>query len=224
MTASERDAVTLHGWFALAAAAVLAVPTALSPGWRMAVVVAAYVVAVVTVAVRRRPGWRPVLELVVPLSGLLLVPALVLSGELGALTAATDGFPDLGQVSWYMGGLWVLPLFLVVFTAEAVEVRQGRTLGYATAVGLSAVLFVALEAALPSVPVWQPGDVATIGRVALFVLPADVLLGVAAYAAHVNLVDRARWLRVPVAALLMLLYLGAAVSGWYLLERFPGVV
>lgn len=224
MTAAERDAVALHAWFVLAAAALVVVPTGMAPGWRMALLVAAYLVTIVTVAVRRRPQWRPVLELVVPLSVLLMVPALVLSGELGVLVFPADGFPDLGEVSWYVAGIWVLPLFVVVSTAEAVEARQGRTLGYATAVGLSAVLFTALEVVLPEVPVWHAGGVARVGQVALAALSAELLLGAATYAAHVRLAGRGWWVRLPVAVLLMLLHLGAAVCAWYLLERLPGAV
>lgn len=224
MTAAERDAVALHAWFVLAAVVALAVPFAISPGWRMAVLVGAYVASVVTVAVRRRPEWRPALELVVPLSALLLVPSLVLSGELEALVFARDGFPDLGAVSWYVPGVWLLPLFVTVFTAESVEARQGRTLGYATAFGMSVTLFALLEVAMWAVPVWRAGHVVTLGRVALFALPAELLLGMATYAAHVHITGRHRWLRLPIAGLLMLLYLGAAVCAWFLLERLPGLV
>jgi hypothetical protein len=81
------------------------------------------------------------------------------------------------------------------------------------------VVFVLAGVLLTRVPVWRPVDVTTVGGVAIFLAPAQVLLGVLALGGSRWIRDGGRLAVVPVAALLTLAYTGAATISWLLLER-----
>jgi hypothetical protein len=81
-------------------------------------------------------------------------------------------------------------------------------------------VFVFAESTLTSLlAVWEPVGVTTIGDLALYILPAELFLGLAVLAG-------ARWTRTghlaraaPVAAVVALAYTGAAAVSWLLIER-----
>ena len=217
---AERDAVALHVWFAVLATVVLAVPADVRIGWRVALLVAAYIIAVPALAVaRKHREWIGMWAFALVLSLLQVVPDRFLAEVLGTLEFPADGVPDIGEITGYMAGLWVIPLFLVLLIGRGVDTRQGRGPAYVAVLLTSAVLFIGAEQLMPELPAWRPVGVETIGNVALYIVPAELLLGVATF--HAFEQSRNRWVlvRVPVAVVVMLLYLGTAVTSWFTIER-----
>lgn len=223
MNRAERDAIALHLWFAILATVVLLVPADVRVGWRIALLVAAYVVAVPALAVaRKHRDWLGMWAFALVLSLLQVVPDRFLAEVLGTLEFPADGVPDLGEVTGYMAGLWVIPLFLVLLVGRGVDTRQGRGPAYVAVLLTSAALFVGAEQFMPDLPAWRPVGVETIGNVAIYIVPAELLLGVATFYAFEQ--SRNRWMlvRLPIALVVMLLYLGAAVASWFTIERLLG--
>lgn len=220
MTRAERDVVGLHLWFAALAAAVLAVPGSVPVGWRVFALVAGYNVALPVLAVaRRHREWLRIWGFVLAVSALRVWPDWYLSDQLGVLAFADDGFPDLGTVTGYMAGLWVIPLFLVVVVGRSVESRQGRALAYAAVLIAAAAVFLPAEEFMRLLPAWRAQGVATWGNVAVYVIGPQLLLGLGTYYAYVQLRGRHALAQVPAAVVVMLLYFGAAVFAWFAIER-----
>lgn len=215
---AERDALIFHLVFLGVSAAVLAWPPPWSPGWMIFALLVAYNLVLPLLAGWRGHGeWVRVWLFVYPLSLLQVAPDAYLAGRLGVLEFPDLGFPRIGPVSAFMALMWVVPLFALVYLGRRVEAR--RTLGAAVAVvaAVSLVAFVAAEATLTRVPVWQARGVTAIGPVALYVVPPEVLLGVVAFLTERVLGERS-WLLRPVAAAgVMIFYLLSLIASHALL-------
>jgi hypothetical protein len=220
MTELERDQLVLHAAFLLAAAVALAVPVGPSLGWRVALLVLVYHAATVVVARQgRHRTWLRLWWFAAVVSVFQVLPDAFLVEGLGVLEFPDDGFPDLGPVSAHMAAMWTVPIVMIVAVADAAGRRLGERASWTAALLTAAVVFVGAEAILTRVGIWEPVEVSTLLGVALYIVPAEVLLGVAVLAG-------ARWTRdgpllrtVPVALVISLLYTGAAAVSWLVVER-----
>lgn len=209
-----RLAVLFHAVFAGVALVVLAVPVG-STGVAVLALVVTYHVALLLTA-RRPPaqGWTTAWLVLAPLSVLMVLPDWFLSSVLGSLAFADTGAPFVGTVPVFMAGMWVLALFPLVLVAALAEQRLGERAALAVVAAAGLALFWGAEVLAPVVPLWQPVGVPTVGGVAAYVLPAEVLLSVGAWL----LVRGTRWRRPGVTAvgvvMLPLVYLGALAVGY----------
>jgi hypothetical protein len=217
----ERDQLVFHVAFAAVATVALVVPAGPTTGWRIALLVGLYHAATVAVAWQRgHRRWLRLWWFAAVLSVFMVLPDAVLVEGLGTLVFPDDGFPDLGPVTGHMAGLWAIPAVVIVAAADAVGRRRGEGASWAAAVIAAAAVFVFAESVLTAVlAIWEPVDVTTVGQLALYILPAELFLGLAVLAG-------ARWTRsgnplraVPVAATVALAYTGAATVSWFLVER-----
>lgn len=113
-----RDAVLLHLLFT--ALAVIGVLAPVGPlGWRLIALVVLYAGLMLAAAMTRRPEFKSVLRFLMPLSVFQVVPDWFLSQQLQILVFPDTGGPRIGTVPACMAGLWTIPLFIALFTAEA---------------------------------------------------------------------------------------------------------
>lgn len=221
MTAGERELAWFHAGFAAIAAALLAVR--LGPaGPRVGLAVLLYLVGLPLVARwRGHPGWIRMWAFGALLSLWQVLPDVFLV-RFGVLRFPDDGLFDLGPVTAYMAGLWAIPTVVVVAVGLAVEERRGRGAGAVAAGLVGFLLYLGAEAVAPVVPAWEAEGVTMLGNVALYILPAQVLLSVISFDAYAAIRDRGVMTFVPVTFLVMLLYLGAALFGFLVVEWLPG--
>lgn len=215
---SDRRVAAFHLAFFLFAVGALAAAREGREGWAIFAAAVAYNAALPIAAVRWvHPRWVHLWGFLLPLSLLQILPDWFLVVRLGTLEFTDLGFPRLGDaIPHYMGLLWIIALFPVLYVGDRIaEARSGEpgrsVLAYlAVAVG-SLVVFGASEAILTTtLPIWHAvGDVATFGPVALYVLPAEVWLGVAAFFAWRRVGRDGVSVRVLAALAVMLSYLGA---------------
>lgn len=213
----ERDGILFHGVFAAVCALVLLLPSGMPVGRRLLGLVLAYNVALPLVAwCRGHRLWLDVWLFLAPLSALQIFPDWFLAAELDAILFPGTGAPMVGPIPLFMAGMWVIPLFLIVGVGVRVEHRRGMVAAQAAVALLSGVLFVGSEATLWRVPVWWAQGVTTVGRVAVYLIVPEVLLGLSAFWAYRWGRDRATWQRLGAAFVVMLLYTGG-LSFFYLL-------
>lgn len=217
MTTTERDLLVLHSAFAVLAVVVL-LPSG-PVGWRTAGLLLIYDVALVWLARTRRD--RELMRLWVfaaVLSIWQVLPDAFLVEGLGTLVFPDDGFPDIGPVTGTMAALWTVPVVVVVASATAVERRHGTTAGNLAAAAAAAGVFLLGEVTLTARGVWEPRDVSRIGGVALYILPAEVLLGVVATRVFHATRFRHGLVLLPAALFVAVLYTGAAALSWLVLR------
>jgi hypothetical protein len=216
----ERDQLWFHVGYLVVVAVALAVPAGPVLGWRVALLVALYHAATVALAWQRgHRRWLRLWWFGAVLSVFMLLPDAVLVEGLGTLVFPDDGFPDIGPVTASMAGMWTIATVVIVAGADAVGRRAGERASWLTALGVAAVVFAGAEAVLTRLPVWEAVGVVTVGGVAVYILPAELFLGVAVLAGARWTRTGPRWRVVPVAAVIALAYTGAAASSWLLIER-----
>lgn len=220
MSRLERDQLVLHAVFLAVVVPALVVPFGPTLGWRIALLVGVYHLATVVVALQgRHRTWLRLWWFGLVLSAFMVLPDAFLAEGLGVLRFPDDGFPSLGPVSAHMAAMWTIPVVMIVAGADAAGRRWGERASWTAAIVAGAVVFGAAEATLPLLGVWEPVDVATIGTLALYILPAEVLLAVGVLAGARWTRDGPRLAAVPVAAVVALAYTGAAAVSWLLVER-----
>ena len=230
MTRADRDLIAFHAAFGLAAAAVLLAPDVVLPaqgaalslgavGWRVLALVVLYNAALPLWA--RARGHAAAVRLwrfLVPVSAFQVVPDAFLVDVLGVLAFPDTGGPRLGPVPLALLGMWTIPLFGIVWTAQRVEQGRGPRAAAWAAAAFALVAFGIAEATLWAVPIWEAQDVTVVGRVALYVLAPEALLGAAAYLAEGWTRGSGPLARVGAAAMVALLYLGALGASYYVME------
>ena len=168
---------------------------------------------------RRGHGeWIEIWAFLLPLSLLQILPDAFLSQALGTLIFPDLGVPQVLGVSVFMGFLWLMPLFLCVHLGRRLEATGMPPIGiFWVLCAVSLAIFAASEATLTLIPVWQALGVASVGPVAIYVLPAEAFLGATAWLAERLSRRSGILLRLGSAAAVMVLYLGGLSLGYLFL-------
>jgi hypothetical protein len=198
--------------YALATLIAIVLP-APAKGW--AVLAVSFGGCVGLVALARavdHPAWSAALGVLIPISIFQLVPDWFLADALGTLHFPdTGGVRVGGAIPLAMCGMWALPLFLVVLIA-----RDNAARGALAAL----MLFLGTELAAPTAALWEPaGDVTKLAGVALYVLPAEAVLGAATVLAVRATRDRPLGERLLAAAAVGTLYTGALALCWFFIDH-----
>lgn len=157
---------------------------------------------------------------VLPLSLFQVVPDALLVQVLGTLAFPDLGAPRLGPVPAYMAALWVAPLLLVLWAAELAH-RASALLAGLAALAMSLAVFGAAEwAAAHVLALWHPRNVDTWQGVALYVLPAEALLGLAAWLVFTRVEHRTIFTKAIGAAFVSLCYAGALFASHLAFRRY----
>jgi hypothetical protein len=154
-----------------------------------------------------------------PLSFCLVLPDMMLVQVLGVLTFPDFGAPRYGSVPVYMAGLWVAPLLLVVWAGELAH-RYSGALGALVALLASVAVFGAAEWAVRFVTLWHPRNVDTWQGVALYVVPAEALLGLVTWMVFANVAHRTIFTKAAAAALVAMFYAGALFVSHLAFQRY----
>ncbi len=152
-----------------------------------------------------------------------IFPDWILSAELNVLVFPEDGLFKIGTVSGYMVGLWVIPLFIIILIAKQLQERFSKKIAYISVIVLSLAIFGISEQSMWMLQSWYAQNVLMIGRVALYIIIPEIILGLSAYYGYELIKEKHHLFKIPIAFLIMILYLGNAVFYYFLIERvaFP---
>ncbi len=201
---------------AVAYALVATLALALEPpakGWAVLACSVGGCVALVVVARQAgRSDWLAALGVLIPISIFQVLPDWFLADGLGTLH-----FPDTGAVRvggvipLAMAGMWAIPLFVVYLAAHGSAAR-GAVVAF--------LFFLATELLAPAVDLWGPaGGVREILGVAVYVLPAEAVLGAATVIAVRETAQRSFGVRILAALAVSTLYTGALALCWFLIDH-----
>lgn len=198
--------------------AVLAAPLPWVQGWKLLGLVVLYNVSLPLLAkYAKLDHWWSMWTFLLPLSVFQVLPDWFLSRVLDVLVFPADGSWRIGTVSAYMAGMWVVPMFLVLYGAY----HSPQKWQYASAALLGLLIFGASEATSYTIlGSWYAQKVWIIQHVAIYVLLPEALLGLAGFYAWQQ-VQHSSWGKKIVAALMVsLVYTGALAVSFLLIERF----
>jgi hypothetical protein len=155
-----------------------------------------------------------------PLSLFQVLPDALLVQQLGTLAFPTLGAQGFGPVPVYMAGLWVAPLLLVIWLAELAHRVSAAAAALVAGVASLAVFGAAEWAAAHVLPLWRPRNVETWQGIALYVLPAEALLGLVAWYVFTQVRHRTLFMKAFGAVLVALFYTGALFASHLVFQRY----
>lgn len=148
-----------------------------------------------------------------------IFPDWFLSAELNILVFPDDGLFKIGPVSGYMFGLWTIPLFIIIFIGIRSKEKFNERTAMILVCALSLIIFGTAEATIWIIGSWYPQNVAKIGQLAIYILPAEVILGFSSYYCFTRL-NKEHIVYIPLLAfLIMLLYMGSSSFFYLLVEK-----
>ena len=153
--------------------------------------------------------WLRAWLFVLPVSLLQTLPDAVLVNALHSLSFPDLGAPSLLGVPAYMALMWVIPLLWIAMARTAWQALLITALVFASAEWLAAPL-----------QLWIAAGVNTVHGAALYVLPPELLLGLCTWFACQRVGHRGPLPRLGTAAAISLIYTGALLWSWLLIERF----
>ena len=210
--------------FSLLAGALVMLPRYLGPpqlGQAITAAVGLYLVLLYLGAwLRSHHELLDAFAFLLPLSLFQVLPDLLLVQELGTLSFPALGAQGFGPVPVYMAGLWVAPLLLVIWLAEIAHRASAVTAGIVALLAALAVFGAAEWAAAHVLPLWRPRNVDTWEGIALYVLPAEALLGFVAWLAYTQVSHRTLFMKAFGAALVSLFYVGALFASHLAFRRY----
>lgn len=214
---NARPVLVFHALFGLAALVCLGLVPGDHYGLMISALVLGYHVALVLVAMTR--GYREWIALwwfLLPLSVMQVLPDWVLADFVGSLRFYDHGVIRLGAVPAYMAGMWMIPLFLIVRLSDCVSARSLQPIA---AMLLAILLFGSSEWYAQPLALWREvGVTHTWLGVALYVLPPEALLGLAAWWGHNITRGKTTLTRIPLAMGISIFYTGMLISSYFLIE------
>ncbi len=229
LSSTEKHAILLHLGFGVITAAFLLAPIGPAIGWKMFLLLVVYNIAVPVLG--RRLGherWVDLWLFVFPLSLLQIFPDWFMSAVLGSLVFPDTGFPFIGTVGAYMGLMWSIPLFAILFTTWRVRKNLSKAGAYVLVVLLTIVTFGIAEATLWVIPIWYAAPhILAPAYIAVYVIIGEAFLGIAAWYAYLTVADRGIWRKCVAALAVMFIYTGSIAIAYLLVERtargIPGI-
>ncbi|MDF3822035.1 hypothetical protein P3G55_19175 [Leptospira sp. 96542] len=159
-------------------------------------------------------------KFLIPLSIFMVFPDWFLSSVLQVLVFPEDGFIKIGTVSAYMTGLWVIPLFICVYTGIKMEEKSVSIIGTCVWVSfLGLAIFGISEATMWMLGSWYAQNVKMWNHVAYYVLVPEMILAVTTYLAYQGFSQTFYLLQIGIGFLVMILYVGNLSFFYLLIEK-----
>jgi hypothetical protein len=146
-----------------------------------------------------------------------IFPDWFLVQRLGTLTFPSDAYKIGGAVSWFMAGLWSMPCLWILCSCDRPIISN---LDYLQAALISIAIFGLAEQLCHPLQLWAFTDSVqhTWGNVALYVLPAELLLGPILLYLYNQAKHTQDYQQVIAAAAVSFVYTGALAISHLLLE------
>ena len=220
LTTTQKDALIIHGLFALLCFVILILPVEIGAGVKLFILVVIYNIVMAGYGLLKKDKeWFGIWLFCLILSILQVFPDWIIADILKAIVFPEDGLFKIGLVSGYMAGLWAIPMFLIIFISKNISDRISRPAAYMAAGIIAFIIFFISEQTVWLIPSWYAVNVKMIGFSAVYIIIPEIILGLGAYRCYEEIRDRPHWMKVPAAFLVMLLYTGSIVFFYFLVER-----
>ena len=216
----EKDALFIHLAFIISCILIILIPFGIEIGVKLFILVIIYNLLILTVGIwQKHKDCLSIWLFTFFISLFQIWPDWFLSAELKVLVFPEDGLFKIGTVSGYMAGLWVIPLFLIVFIGQQLQERYSRRVSYISVLAMSLVIFGLSEQLMWMLQSWYAQNVVMIGHIALYIIVPEIILGLSTYCFYELIKEKNHWYKIPFAFIVMILYLGSAVFFYFLIEE-----
>jgi hypothetical protein len=220
LTKVERDFLIVHLLFLIICLIVLLIPISLSIGIKLFMLVLIYNIFTPLVGTLRKYNeWINIWIFSFILSIFQIWPDWFLSEQLNILVFPDDGLFKIGTVSGYMLFLWVIPFFIIIFIGLRIQERFSKKISYWIVILISLLIFGLSEMTIWAMGSWYAQNVKMFEHVALYIIIPEIILGCSTYWAFKLSQDNNILCMIPLAFMIMLLYLGSAVFFYFLIEQ-----
>jgi hypothetical protein len=216
-----KDFISIHVIFAIIAAITLLFPFPQATiSAKMLILVIIYNgLIIIEFYTKGYEDWKSVWFFSILLSLLMVFPDWYLAETLGALQFFNDGFPMIGgSIPVYMGGLWAIPFFIIIFIGKEIQQRKSLRMAYCVVSLLSLGIFTLAELTLVYLPSWSATVVGMTANLAWYIVVPEVFLGLSGFILYDMLKDRQFWMRIIGALTVMILYVGNASFFFFIIE------
>jgi len=216
----EKDALFVHLAFIITCLLVILIPFNVEIGVKLFILVIIYNLLILTVGIwQKHKNWLSIWLFTFFISLFQIWPDWILSAELNVLVFPEDGLFKIGTVSGYMAGLWVIPLFLIVFIGQQLQERYSKKVSYLSIISMSLMIFSLAEQSMWMLQSWYAQNVVMIGHIALYIIVPEIILGLSTYYFYELIKEKNHGYKIPLAFIVMILYLGSAVFFYFLIEQ-----
>ncbi|MCC5813221.1 MAG: hypothetical protein JJT78_00565 [Leptospira sp.] len=201
---------------------ILFTPLIAVTGWKLIFLVGFFIIAMpILIYSLDLEDWKPVFWFSFLASLFQIFPDWFLAEALGVLV-----FPDeerflIGKVPIYMAGMWTIPFFISLLSARIAKSNINFIpVNIHILTGLIALMiFWISEETMHHIPVWYAQNVKLIGSSAIYVLPAEFLLGV--YLSWVYEISLGRNIleKILLASSVFIFYTGALSVSYLIVEK-----
>lgn len=213
-----RDLLIFHVLFVIVCVVVLLTP--FSIGIRLFILVLIYNIFIPLIGWwRKYSDWVNIWLFAFILSLLQVFPDWFLATQLEVIVFPEDGLFKIGAVSGYMAGLWAIPLFIIVYVGQEIQKKYSTKIVYISTSLLSLLIFGVAEQTLWMIGSWYAQNVVMLGHMAVYIIIPEIILGLSTYYYYDKNKENNQWLKIPVAFIVMLLYIGSAGFFYFLFER-----
>ena len=217
---SERDTIILHLVFVGVCLLVILILTNLPIGIKLLILVTIYnLLVVVFGALRNYQEWINIWLFSFILSVFQVFPDWILSAEFDILIFPEDGLFKIGTVSGYMLGLWAIPLFIILYVGQRLQERYSKKSSYLIVGVLALLIFGFAENTMWMLQSWYAQNVTMLGHLAVYIIIPEIILGLSAFYAYDTIKENHHWFKIPMAFIIMLLYIGSTVFFYFLIEK-----
>jgi len=216
----EKDAIIFHIIFGFLSVIILLIPL-IQIGWKLFILVIIYNLgSLLFSSIRGYKVWRDIWFFSFLISIFQVFPDWFLSAELNILVFPEDGLFKIGTVSGYMIGLWAIPLFVIIYSGIRMKEKTTYIKSIFFVLLISFLIFTISEASIWMIGSWYPQNVFTLfNHLAVYIIFPEIILGLSSYLGFIYLVDKNQLYKLPIAFIIMLIYLGGCVFFYFLVEK-----
>lgn len=213
-----RSILGFHAAFAIAAGLALMLTPARFYGYAvLGAVVGYHLASLAWSSWRGDREWLRLWAYLLPLSVLQVVPDWILVEMVGSLRFMDHGIARVGSVPVYMAGMWSIPLFVIVALARQARFPALRAM---VAVVVALLMFASSEWYAHPLGLWHAVSVEhSVMGIALYVLPAEAALGLAAWWGFEATRGRGLVTQILVAAATSVFYTGTLITSYFFFEH-----
>jgi len=201
---------------------ILFTPIIPATGWKLSFLVGFFVIAMpVLIYTLNLENWKPMFWFSFSASLFQIFPDWFLAEVLGVLVFPEQEKFLIGKVPIYMAGMWTIPFFLSLLLARIVKASihfLPENIHILTGI-ISLFIFWISEETMHHIPVWYPQNVKLVSHSAIYVLPAEFLLGVYLSWAYEVSLDRTILGRLFLAGSVFIFYTGALSISYLAIEK-----